>query len=786
MDLLFCYIPSKHRLSTSTMPFHPQGANVHSPQGDERNDCRCGFCRKTKTEIIYGPADLGGACFRHPYCEQGIGQLLMFLKHWRSPGQASSLSRVALSWAQFQIGTGTSFLADCTTPLPHMEALWFASMRTFLQCIDGRIELDNDYILPIQRVHDLFLMDAVLQCKYFTSEEITQINYCRLYLQAITLSDLTKADGKRLDPHMLKGRPSTTSSVTRLHHTNQSRPHEKAWTLWYRANRLWGDKNQRLKQPLGRWLVGPHKLRREWHSYVDTRNNELFLNSNSRPGKEKFFIQPTLQQGFSLQADGHTNELPLTSVPVALLYTKHAIHISKPSPQMPVYRETPTNTFESFMSTIPEWEQILLEHISYHSDFYTLHHCLSTGQACIGVSDGSVRGDMGAFGWCISNVHGERLATGMGPAQGMAPSSYRAEGYGMLAILRFLVRLCEFSGSPPLCTAMFCDHLALVNKIVKRIRCTHWYPNETITSNWDIIQAIVYTLQTFPKCPEIKHVMGHQDNHTTYDQLPLEAQLNVDADAAATKFQDSYGSRRWQVPRICGNRAQLYLSNKTVTHHYVKNLRHAYSHPLLRAYIGKRNQWSDEVLSTIDWPSLGAACNKHHEQRHFVVKLNHDILPTRQITSRYDQSSPTACPFCLSLPETRDHMVRCQHAVCQKWRGDLLCMLCQRCDKLNTNPVLLDLLIHGLDSWLRNQPSPRPREYPAAYRSLIQEQSDLGWQQLLNGRWSQRWAIMQDRYLSRHFDPIPDQLGGNKWVTTMMDTTWQSVRTLWDLALIHI
>ncbi len=178
-------------------------------------------------------------------------------------------------------------------------------------------------------------------------------------------------------------------------------------------------------------------------------------------------------------------------------------------------------------------------------------------------------------------------------------------------------------------TAMFCDNLALVNKIVKRIRCTHWYPNETITSDWDIIQAIVSTLQTFPKCPEITHVMGHQDNHTTYDQLPLEAQLNVDADAAATKFQDSYGSRRWQVPRICGNRAQLYLSNKTVTHHYVKNLRHAYSHPLLRAYIGKRNQWSGEVLSTINWPSLGAACNKHHKQRHFVVKLNHDILLTR-------------------------------------------------------------------------------------------------------------------------------------------------------------
>ncbi len=41
--------------------------------------------------------------------------------------------------------------------------------------------------------------------------------------------------------------------------------------------------------------------------------------------------------------------------------------------------------------------------------------------------------------------------------------------------------------------------------------------------------------------------------------------------------------------------------------------------------------------------------------------------------------------------------------------------------------------------------------------------------------------IMQDRYLVRHFDPIPDKLNGSNWVIIMIDTTWRSVRTLWDL-----
>jgi hypothetical protein len=151
----------------------------------------------------------------------------------------------------------------------------------------------------------------------------------------------------------------------------------------------------------------------------------------------------------------------------------------------------------------------------------------------------------------------------------------------MLAILRFLIRLCEYCGSEPIGTAMFCDNLALVNRVLKRVRCTRWYPNETISSDWDVIQAIISSLQTFSQCPHIQHVKGHQDDTTPYARLSLEAQLNIDADAAATEFQDAFGGRRWRVPRISGNRAQLFLSKKTVTHHYVKNLRNAYCYPLL-------------------------------------------------------------------------------------------------------------------------------------------------------------------------------------------------------------
>jgi hypothetical protein len=82
---------------------------------------RCGYCQKTKQEIIYGPPDLAGKCFCHPYGEQGTGQIVLFLKHWRTFGQAGTLARIALSWAQFHVGIRSSILQDVLTPLPHLE-----------------------------------------------------------------------------------------------------------------------------------------------------------------------------------------------------------------------------------------------------------------------------------------------------------------------------------------------------------------------------------------------------------------------------------------------------------------------------------------------------------------------------------------------------------------------------------------------------------------------------------------------------------------------------------------
>jgi hypothetical protein len=65
---------------------------------------KCGFNRNTKRDIIFGPMELGGANFWHLYDQQGIGQVQLFLKHWRTNSTAGQLLRCLLHWAQYAVG----------------------------------------------------------------------------------------------------------------------------------------------------------------------------------------------------------------------------------------------------------------------------------------------------------------------------------------------------------------------------------------------------------------------------------------------------------------------------------------------------------------------------------------------------------------------------------------------------------------------------------------------------------------------------------------------------------
>jgi hypothetical protein len=224
------------------------------------------------------------------------------------------------------------------------------------------------------------------------------------------------------------------SSKTKLHHVNQPSPNAHSWHLWQWANHLWTSCGTKLKQLLSRWLEPAEKLCRLWKAYFDPSAHELLI---CLPAKH-YNIHSIHPQGFQIQPDGHTNELPSGCRPAWILKgpTVWAVRTTKPIIQIMTNLNQSDGMFDAFIQDLPAVSKIKL-----HEDLYSIHHGLVTYNTSMGVSDGSMAKKSGAYGWCLSSTDGTRLATGMGPAQGMKPSLYHAEGYGMLSLLRFIIQL---------------------------------------------------------------------------------------------------------------------------------------------------------------------------------------------------------------------------------------------------------------------------------------------------------------------------------------------------------
>jgi hypothetical protein len=235
---------------------------------------KCGYNRNTQCTIVFAPIWYGGCGFLALYLIQGEGQILTFLKHWRTDSDSGNLLRIAVAWTQLHLGTSLSFLADTETSLPHMPGRWLCSLRTFLARINGSIELDQTFLPPIQRERDVYIMDMIIHRSTFSNTEIKLLNYCCLYLKAVMLSDICLADGVTLDPDMLLGKPRPTSSKSLWIHITQAR-REASWRLWRQACLLWSHHNK-LYHPLGMWKPASG-LRRKWPYYYDYHEGVIYI-----------------------------------------------------------------------------------------------------------------------------------------------------------------------------------------------------------------------------------------------------------------------------------------------------------------------------------------------------------------------------------------------------------------------------------------------------------------------------------------------------------------------------
>jgi hypothetical protein len=422
-----------------------------------------------------------------------------------------------------------------------------------------------------------------------------------------------------------------------------------------------------------------------------------------------------------------------------------------------------------------EWERLLFAKCEFLVPFERLLEILCSEET-LKVTDGAAEGGIkGSFGWVLCTRHGERLLKVSGPAFGAHTNSYRSEGYGMLSSERFTMRASEMAPGSLKPSKLYCDNISMVGNGAQIPEAWRRTPNSTLASDYDVIAEIWDTQSRIPEESRsvVLHVKGHQDDRANYQELTLPAKLNVDADELAGKFlEDNPDLDYSRVVLLPTSGVQLNLQVGTITYDLKHKLKEARTTEPLKDKLCHKQGWSEDTFQDIDWEAHRRAINRNQKWKITLVKYLHKCLPVGKLVRHYDKVKYRAeCPSCTCILEDDDHVFTCPGREAE--RKELTKKLKKKLEALNTESGVQELVMAGVKAAIYSQ---EPR-VSADLRELAEQQSAIGWTNLLRGRMSKQWIERQRQHIGSSATKKKNAL---TWATTVIDFLFKEWHKIWE------
>jgi hypothetical protein len=371
------------------------------------------------------------------------------------------------------------------------------------------------------------------------------------------------------------------------------------------------------------------------------------------------------------------------------------------------------------------------------------------------------------------------LAKCRGPAYGYKPTSYRAEGYGLLSAIRF-IHLSRKKWEWTSTYTIICDNKAIVKILQDSMKQEDTYPNLAISAEWDILSEIRATMDhnKMRDLITFQHIKGHADKDQPYNKLSLMQQLNVDVDRMADEYiQQNQEEDYTVVPLLPTSGIQLNMEGGTVTYRLKKTVMQARSQHIHREYLCGKNDWTPSDFQQIDWESHRRALNKFPARRTILVKYLNDITPVGKLVNRYDPKYPPNCPSCPAEQETQDHMLTCPCIERQQWRDRLLNAIQEAMDEYKTPEHVTQLFMEGIRYSIGHQATMSQPLSPTV-SDIESAQTAIGWKQLMKGRMATAWRQAQHEAMQGKETKYRN---AHTWSTTIIHIILDKWLELWTI-----
>jgi hypothetical protein len=136
---------------------------------------------------------------------------------------------------------------------------------------------------------------------------------------------------------------------------------------------------------------------------------------------------------------------------------------------------------------------------------------------------------------------------------------------------------------------------------------------------------------------------------------------------------------------------------------------------------------------------------------------------------------PRECQSCKHPVEDQTHFLRCN---CRSdWRNKFQDTLQKHSTTAETDPILTEMLLEGIIRWLTETMHPIPHHrMPPRYQELHrQQESTLDWDQMLYGRWSGHWRILQQQHVSNNNISWNPRNNDIDWIASHISLIWNGV-----------
>jgi hypothetical protein len=618
---------------------------------------KMGFNQSTPRSIIHAPQQYQGQGMPTLWCQQGTSQILMLIESLRTAGPLQNMATILTEWIHVFTGTTKHPFQSPRHTFPPLSHGWSASLLQFLQQTDISLQFPTKPPV-LRREKDQILMDrAILYTR--NVEQLKNINHCRLFLQAETLSDICTAIGDRLHPIVLDHFMAQPVSRSTKYFPIQAKPGHRPWmqfTAFLRSSFCGNSRAVELSNHLGRWLRS-HTARR-WNAYYHPENKQIWIPwsqdlwhvhtiVSERHSVNYQFIDPVVRY--------RSRVAPDVLIPVDTFHG--GLQFSLPKLARRHIFETPT--------TLPPPPMNIQDCISLATPFsrlclQNLHECHQPPTSILQLPGCSiaiaslVTPSMGKSQLTTSwRIHsGDDCIWSNTIHMGPTDDIQRGYAYSLYSILQLIEseHMCfgDLISSQTLRLYLPSTWIQRqIHLMLKYYGC--WNRRIHMSPHFDIMQAIATKITTLQIHLHLHTNLDAADLLHTYRQALLDCKTCL---SDATPLSDIDNC---PIPPCM---ASIYIGRKLISSKERVIIQNILPIANIHSYYSTKFKWSPSTMDDIDWIAREKASTKLNRWK-FITKLSCEWLPTNYRLHQVEGINP-ACPLC-SQPETIDHMFQCSH-----------------------------------------------------------------------------------------------------------------------------